>query len=312
MKKYKHIICIVLCVITLAASVMAVSVETVSLTAGANSAPIAENISISTYRNVSVSGTMRAVDPDGDLISFQLRSRPVKGELVVENDGSFIYTPLAGKKGRDSFSYVACDSFGNTSEPAEVSISIEKQKTKLTYADMDGRGEYYSALRLAEAGIFTGEKIGDGYCFNPDTPVTRGEFLTMCSALTGLKPLPDVTKTGFFDDEDIGSWLKPYVSAALMNGTVHGYPDENGLIIFSPDSVITMAEAAVMLNNFLGISDVKGAYSASGIPQWASQAVTNLSSCDIYSDGSGSHYLCRADAAEMLSGAISVLKQRSR
>ena len=177
---------------------------------------------------------------------------------------------------------------------------------------MEGRGEYYSALRLAEAGVFIGEKLGDGYCFSPSSEVTRGEFLAMCSVLTDTAPLPDVTRTGFFDDADIDPWLKPYVSAALMKGAVRGYPDSDGMIVFSPDGVITMAEAAVMLNNFLEISDVKDAFSNADVPAWASQAVSNLSSCDIYSGGPVSRRLTRADAAAMLSGAMSVLEQRGK
>ncbi|MBP5166824.1 MAG: S-layer homology domain-containing protein [Oscillospiraceae bacterium] len=310
--KIKKAICVALCFLTLAASAAAVSIESVSVSASVNSPPIAENVSISTYRNVSVSGNMRAVDPEGDLISYQLRSKPEKGELKVNDDGSFIYTPLAGKKGRDSFCYAACDSSGNFSEPATVTIIIEKQKTKTTYADMEGRGEYYSALRLAEAGIFTGEKLGNGYCFSPDTEVTRGEFLAMCSALTDTVPLSDVTRTGFFDDADIDPWLKPYISAALMKGAVRGYPDSSGKIVFSPGGVITMAEAAVMLNNFLEISDVKDAFLNADVPAWASQAVSNLSSCDIYSGAPASRVLTRADAAVMLNGAITVLEQRGK
>ncbi|MCR4772100.1 MAG: S-layer homology domain-containing protein [Oscillospiraceae bacterium] len=310
--KIRRAICTALCILTLAVSAAAVSVETVSVSPTVNSPPIAENVDVSTYRNVSVSGNMRAVDPEGDLISYQLRSRPVKGELEFSGDGSFVYTPLAGKKGRDSFSYAACDSFGNVSEPAVVTIFIEKQKTKTTYADMEGRGEYYPALRLAEAGVFIGEKLGDGYCFSPDTEVTRGEFLAMCSALTGTAPLSDVTRTGFFDDAEIDPWLKPYISAALMKGAVRGYPDSDGRIVFSPGEVITMAEAAVMLNNFLDISDVKGAFLSADVPAWASQAVSNLSACDIYSGAPVSARLTRADAAVMLSGAMSVLEQRGR
>lgn len=309
--KLKHILSAAICLVTLAFAAAAVSVETVSITPPAvNGAPIAQNISLTTYRGVSTSGRLSAVDPEGDLICYRILSQPMKGDVVLSEDGSFTYTPLSGKKGRDSFTYTASDSFGNVSEPASVSVMIEKQSVRVAYSDMDGNGAYYPAIRLAERGIFIGERLGDSYCFSPAATVSRSEFLAMCSALTDLKPLSGITRTGFFDDGDIEAWMKPYVSAALMCGAVHGYCDEDGCVVFAPEAPITQAEAAVMLNNFLKISDVSRAPSGGGVPAWAVQAVSNLSACDIYTGSHSDTALTRCDAAKMLGGAMDLLDMR--
>lgn len=309
--KLKHIISIAMCLVTLAFAASAVSIETVSVTPPAsNGAPIAENISLTTYRGVTTSGQLTAVDPEGDIISYRILSQPMKGEVVLSDDGAFTYTPLSGKKGRDCFTYTANDNFGNVSEPATVSIMIEKQSVKVAYCDMDGNGAYYSAIRLAERGIFIGQRLGSSYCFSPASTVSRSEFLAMCSALTGLEPLSGITRTGFYDDGDISVWLKPYVSAALMCGAVHGYCDENGSVVFAPDAPITHAEAAVMLNNFLEISDVRHSAGDGEVPVWAAQAVSNLSACDIYTGSRSDTALTRADAAKMLGGAMDLLDIR--
>ena len=116
-----------------------------------NAAPIAENLELSTYKNVAITGTFAATDPEGDLITFRLVDKPKRGAVTLSEDGSaeFVYTPYENKTGKDSFTYVAVDAVGNTSAPATVKVKIEKANTKVTYADMDGVPAYRAALRLA-------------------------------------------------------------------------------------------------------------------------------------------------------------------
>ena len=99
-----------------------------------NNAPIAENLEIQTYKNVSVSGQFSAVDPDGDILTFRLVSKPARGSVEISTDGSgtFIYTPYENKSGKDTFTYAAVDSVGNVSAEATVKINISKAKTKIT------------------------------------------------------------------------------------------------------------------------------------------------------------------------------------
>ena len=175
-----------LCLLAGAASA-AVEVETVNVSAlrAENSPPVAQNLSLDTYRGVSVGGTFQAVDPEGDLLSFRITAQPGKGTVTV--DGShFVYTPAPGKRGRDRFTYQAVDAAGSASPDAEVSIRIGKQSTDVFYPELNGSGLQYAAQRLAEEGIFTGERIGLCYGFSQDRTLSRGDFLTMCAALTGM------------------------------------------------------------------------------------------------------------------------------
>lgn len=317
--KLRSIFVCALCLLLLSAAALAVEVETIRVTAedgtaSGNLAPIAENLELTTYRGVSVGGVFQAVDPEGDLIRFRLCTEPLKGTVTV--DGSeFVYTPLEGKKGRDLFSYEAVDACGNVSAEASVLVRIEKQSTKVCYGDLEGSPLGYAALRLAEEGVFTGERMGGVYCFTPDAAVTRGEFLAMCAAMTGLQPLEGVTKTGFFDDDSIGPWLKPYVSAALMRGAVQGSAADNGRVVFRSGEDITLAESAVMLDNFLELSDMTGVWNQdSDVPFWAVQSVANLQACDICAPASfrAESALTRGEAAQMLSAAMDVAARRDR
>ncbi len=306
----------ILCLCLLAgAAAAAVEVETVNVSAmqAENRPPVAQNLSLDTYRGVSVGGEFQAVDPEGDLLSFRITMQPGKGSVTVDG-GRFVYTPAPGKRGRDRFTYQAVDAAGGVSQDAEVSIRIGKQSTEVFYPELSGSGLQYAALRLAEEGIFTGERIGLCYGFSKDRLLSRGDFLTMCAALTGMEPLEDVSRTGFFDDESIPVWQKPYVSAALLCGLVRGSTGPDGQVFFRGDAPITRAEAAVMLNGFLELSDTAGVFYREDVPDWAAQAVANLYSSDICSGEefrpSGS--LTRGEAAEMLSSALDVLRARGK
>ena len=314
MFKPKSILSLLLCLMVLCCTAAAVEVETLSITpvlSPENLSPIAENLTLKTYRSVSVGGEFRAVDADGDALSFRIVSQPEKGTLTL-TDGGFVYTPAKGKRGKDEFRYIAVDEAGNYSEDALVTIRIEKQDSKLHYADLQGCPVEYAAIRLSEEGIYTGSHIGGNYCFSPDESISRGEFLALCSELIGLQPLEGITRTGFYDDDEIELWLKPYVSAALLEGSIQGSSSEDGHIRFAASRAITNAEAAVMLNRFLKLTDTTAAAPAlaDSVPFWAAQAVSNLSACDISSASDSALPLTRGSAALLLSSALDVLENR--
>ena len=277
--------------------------------AAANSAPIAENFEFETFREVSFGGQLAAVDPEGDTLSFEITTQPVKGTIELSEDGSFVYTPADGKKGKDYFGYKAIDSEGNSSQEATVIIRLVKNKS-VSYIDMDGNGSYYSAVKLAECGAFIGKQIGGEYYFEPEQTMTRGEFLSMCLEVTGTDLLSGVISTGFTDDDDIPDWQKSYVSSAVKAGVVKGKYADGGAY-FDANAQISRAEAMVMLNRSLKLSDVSYLSADDAVPSWAAQAAANLSACNVVSSfGSESSVLTRAEAADMLVSAKELMESR--
>ena len=103
----------------------------------ANGAPVAENLELTTYRNVCVGGQLSAVDPEGDAMTFEITTQPSKGTVELTDDGRFVYTPDTNRKGRDYFGYRAVDETGARSQEATVIIKIEKQKTQTTHNQAD-------------------------------------------------------------------------------------------------------------------------------------------------------------------------------
>lgn len=308
-------------VIALSVSGGALEIETVSVTMPAaesepvNYAPVAENLNYTTYKGVTLFGEFAAIDPEGELVSFRIVTQPAKGDVTVA-DNRFRYVPNSKKKGKDSFTYVALDASGNASQEATVSVIIEKQSTDVMYSDMNGNPAEYSALRLAEEGIFVGEKLGDLYNFNPNATVSRSEFLAMCAKVSGMEPITDVTSTGFADDAIIPTWVKPYVSAALMGGMINGYSGDGGAAVFAAIQPISFSEAAVMLNNALQISDVRSVSFFADetlVPVWASQAAANLNACNILEDITlnANKPVTRAEAATVLARAAELVASRN-
>lgn len=283
-----------------------------------NHPPIAKNMELSTYKNVAITEFFDATDHEGDTLTFRLTSTPTRGSVTVSEDGSnqFIYTPYENKTGRDSFTFVAEDSAGNVSPEAKVSITIKKPNTKVTYADLEGNSAHKAAIHLAEEGIYVGAYANGHYFFSPDQPVTRAQFLTMAMAVSGSKPLDDVTLTGFQDDASIPTWAKGSVSAALKAGAIRGSRDENGSPVFCANQNITRGEATVMLNNLLNISDVPTeVFTPACHTHWAAQAAANLSASGIVrlesiGEVSLAQPITMAEAAELFDGALDVLAGR--
>ena len=118
-----------LCAALLLAAVALTALVPVLPARAEGNAPVAQNLELTTYRNVSVGGRLTAVDPDGDTLTFQITTEPTKGEIELTDDGRFVYTPETNRRGRDYFGFKAVDAEGNSSQEATVIIRIEKQKT---------------------------------------------------------------------------------------------------------------------------------------------------------------------------------------
>lgn len=262
------------------------------------SAPVAENLELRTYRNVSVGGKLCAFDPDEDVVSYSITTEPVKGSIELEENGCFVYTPKENKRGRDYFGYKAVDSEGNLSQEATVIIRIEKQKKPVMYCDLKETAFEYAATALSENDIFVGERIGGSYCFCPEQKVTRGEFLGMCLALDGARPMTAAVSSGYSDNEAMSAWMCASCAAARANGFA---PDTDS---FRADDFITACEAEAWLDRCLDLTEIRY---QSPDPEH-SQACLNLSAHGIPTSLS-SHILTRAEAAEMLAAALEYRNQ---
>ena len=301
------------------AAALALSVNAAALlgeaegSAAEESVPRAQPLEIRTYRGIPYQARFLGEGGEGETLTYAVAEAPGKGTVEIDGD-SFTYTPEEGASGKDSFTYTAADSAGHVSEPAAVTVRIEKTRSGVSYADTAGSPAAAAAQELAERGVFTGAKIGDRYYFEPDRAVTRSEFLALTLETAGESPAA-VTMTGFSDDAAIPTWAKAYAAAGAADGIILGVSTPEGAA-FQGEDPITFNEAATVLNRILAVEDVDlAAWYADreAVPSWAAQAVGNMEAVSVLSAGSfGSSAMAetvtRSDAARMLSAAATLLE----
>jgi ELWxxDGT repeat protein/VCBS repeat-containing protein len=108
------------------------SFATVTINVVTNSAPVVVNDSYVTTINrtltVPGSGNLSVLandtDVDGNTLAVFPVSLPTHGSLLLNNDGSFTYTPNANYQGVDFFTYQADDGFVNSNNVATVTLSV--------------------------------------------------------------------------------------------------------------------------------------------------------------------------------------------
>jgi hypothetical protein len=104
------------------------TVEVQYTLSGVNLPPVATNNTYNTSRystiNQAAPGLLsNDTDPEGDPLTATLVMGPSHGTVTLNNNGSFIYTPVSNYVGTDSFTYTASDGT-NASSPAMVTITI--------------------------------------------------------------------------------------------------------------------------------------------------------------------------------------------
>lgn len=256
---------------------------TVAIRGSRDDAPAAEDASLETYRNLPLEGQLAVTEPEGDTLTYTLIRSPKRGEVVIREDGSFLYTPKKNKVGTDSFTFTAADPAGNVSREATVTVRILKTDGSGLYTDTADTGCRFEAEWLKNTGIFSGEVVGGQSCFCPEKTVTRGQFLTMLMQTLELPVERSAVSTGFLDGcED---WMKPYLAAALRGGIIQGYPVSGG-VEFRPDQPVTADEAAAMMSAALSCA----------VPTAALEGGAAAS----LSFPRGSQFLTRAEAAVAL------------
>ncbi len=106
-----------------------------------NSVPVAESVSYLAEAGVDLAVIAPGVlandtDADGDTLTAELDIDVAAGRLSLAADGSFMYSPLAGFTGDDTFTYRAYDGI-EYSEPATVTIEVVDTTAPVSTATLD-------------------------------------------------------------------------------------------------------------------------------------------------------------------------------
>ena len=88
-----------------------------------NDAPVANNSSLTTDEDTTKDGQLTGSDVEGSTLTYQLVTNATHGNVVLNVDGSYTYTPAANYNGSDSFTFTVSDG-SLTSVPATVTITV--------------------------------------------------------------------------------------------------------------------------------------------------------------------------------------------
>jgi len=268
----------------------------------------AKDIEVWTQKDIAVWGTLSASDPDSDTLTYEIAEYPRYGliEITDPSSGDYRYTPCAGMRGSDSFTYIVRDEWGAYSDTAEVYIDIDEAAADLVFADMDGHWAHNAALVMAADGAMEVRTSGSDVYFDPEEEVTREDFLVTVMKALGAGDI-EPCSTVFADDGKISKEASGYIARAYNLGIIKG-SEENGLLCFNPSASVTRAEAAVILNSIIGADtpDVIPVFADDGtVPAWAKASIYALSDAGVFKGtGSGkispNDVLNRAQTAQIL------------
>jgi len=90
----------------------------------ANVAPVAQAQSRTINEDVVLNGQVTATDADGNPLTYSVVTNPAHGQVTLNSNGGYVYTPAANYNGTDTFQFRAFDgkAYSNT---ATVTISMQ-------------------------------------------------------------------------------------------------------------------------------------------------------------------------------------------
>jgi hypothetical protein len=129
--------------------------------------------------------------------------------------------------------------------PAAAPLTTESPADRFT--DIAGHWAYNDICYAVENGLFAG--TGET-AFSPDTPMTRGMFVTVLGRIAVIDAA--AWKDNPFTDVAAEQYYAPYVVWAMKNGVVSGVGDGK----FAPDGPVTREQVAVILNNYVRFAKI--------------------------------------------------------
>ncbi len=150
-----------------------------------NDAPVAVNDAGSTAEDTVLNGSSVLAndsDVDGDTLTAVFVAGPSHGQLTLNTDGTYTYTPDANYNGADSFTYKANDVQAD-SNVATVSLTVSSvNDAPVAVADSFNATED-TTLTVAAAGVLSNDTDTENDALTAvlDTPTAAGSTLTLNS-----------------------------------------------------------------------------------------------------------------------------------
>lgn len=237
------------------------------------------------------------VDPDSQSETDQLRvktaTQPENGRVTISEDGSFVYSPVTGFSGTDSFTYVATDGLLESSATVTIDVIAPIVQYDVRYTDLDGNPltsvsvgqEFFAEVTVQNTGE-QGNGVYAAYVdanYTTDSASVVGEiehgsqYNSVTSGSTQTPGELDEAGGAFTD------WTTPGGRSLYQLFRIRMRAEELGTVEFSLNPTEHyMAETLVFdLTPLNGLDIAYGSASIDVVPSWHNP----LNPLDVNSDG---------------------------
>ncbi|WP_206018256.1 Ig-like domain-containing protein, partial [Roseovarius nitratireducens] len=146
-----------------------------------NDAPVPEDAGFDVPEDTRLDGTLAAIDPDGDPVTFSLQTGTENGLVVLLETGEFTYTPNENFNGTDSFTYIVSDGRGGTTT-ATVTIDVTPVDDAPVAPDATNAGDEGTTISGVLAATDIDNPVGDITYAPADAASPLPAGLTLTSA----------------------------------------------------------------------------------------------------------------------------------
>lgn len=152
------------------------------------------------------------------------------------------------------------------------------QISTMPFSDVAASYWGYSAIEYVyEKGLFNGISLTT---FAPDSPMIRGQVVTVLGRLSGVDPAQYSGGNGGFTDVNVNEYYAPYVQWGAGIGLINGYGDGK----FGPEDSVTREQMCVIIKRYAELvgktlPQINAAQSFNdnaAISDWAASAVEAL------------------------------------
>ena len=186
-----------------------------------NDAPIAANDTAAVNEDgILDDGVIStAADPDGDALTYSVAAggAPANGTVVMNADGTYVYTPDADFNGTDTFTYTVTDPSGET-DSATVTVTVAPQNDAPIAGSIQGGAIEGGAVATVDLKDVTSDVDGDTLTY---ALVTSADGLSI-DASTGVVSLDPTVEA--YDGLAQGETLQVVAGYSVSDGakTVQG------------------------------------------------------------------------------------------
>ena len=246
---------------------------TVDLTiAPVNDAPVATDDSFTTPDDQSFTGTLSALDVDGDALTFSIQMQPANGMVVIDDasTGAYTYTPSGTFSGEDPFRFVANDgtvdsnvatltptvTASNTAPVAVDGLSTTNEDTvdsgilvatdpdmePLTFTIVDGAASGTVTITDAVTGAYTYAPDAnysgpDSFTFRANDGTVDSNTATVTIVVTPDDDAPVAQDGTLVTDEDTaadGTLIASDIDSPVTQFTVVDPPQNGAVVLTDP------------------------------------------------------------------------------